>query len=180
MNTEYKGALAILDVDTGEVIVEIHCLDIDQLKIALSQTAVLIDKAVKAGSDKVRNREFVMSYQSKTKQLVIDEDFSGSDAKVLLYIQSTLGYGNRIRDTQTDIAKILGLGRSTVAATFAKFKKSGVVYRDDRIKNRVVFKLDSSYAIKGKPKLKGTARLKAHAKETKTGNTLVLLKGGAA
>jgi len=180
LSVDTRGALAILDIDTGEVIVEIHCLDIDQLKIALSQTAVLIDKAVKTDNEKVRNRNFVMSYQARTKELVIDENFSGTDAKVLLYIQSTLGYGNRIRDTQTDIAKALGLSRNSVVASFAKFKKAGVVYRDERIRNRVTFKLDSAFAIKGKPRLKNTEELKKHAKETKTGNTLVLLKGGAA
>jgi len=172
-----KGGVAFLDIDTGEVLIEIYCLDIDQLINAVSGTMKLIDKAVKSKSNP-RGPEFYMGYQASQKAIYQDKEMSPIDKLVFSHALTVMGYGNRIKETQTEIAKKLNLSRSTVNRSFQRLKKIGAVYQNPRIKDRVVFNIHNHYAVKGKPVLINTEELKQQARKTKTGNPLIVFEGG--
>lgn len=172
-----KGGVAFLDIDTGEVLMEVHCLDVDQLINAVTGTMKLIDKAVKSKSNP-RGQEFYMGYQAAQKLIYQDKSMSPIDKLVFSHALTVMGFGNRIKETQTEIAKKLCLSRSTVNRSFQRLKKMGAVYQNTRVKDRVVFNVDTHYAVKGKQTLINTEQLKQQARKTKTGNELKSIEGG--
>lgn len=182
--SENTGGFAVLDIDSGEIFAEVYCLDADQFKTAMIGTAKIIDNAVK--SRKVpRGPEFYMGYQVALKAVHQHSAMTPTDKWVFGHCLTVMGFGNRIEESQTKMAKTLGISRSTVNRSFQRLIESGFIKQNTRIKDRVVFNVVDSYAVKGKPKLKKTDELiqTALEKTMKKGSLGVILqfpKKGAA
>lgn len=169
MSDEYrgrKGALCVFDIETGEAVTEVQCLDIDQLITALKGTAGLIDRAVRSNASPT-GRQFYMGFQARAVPLIKSEDFKPFDAYVMLYLQATLSFGGKIPHSQKRIAKELGCSRRSVVNTFSKLKKAGVIYRDEKETESVVYRMNDDFAVKGKTRMIRTKQLIESAKESK-------------
>jgi len=173
-----ENGILLTRKSTGEA-VDIDCKDEKQLMNAVIGTSNSINRALR-GRKKSTQATFAMLAQKRHLDLVMNPEYKGADVRILVYIEATLGYGNRVTRKQKHISKDLGLNKGTVSRSFAKLVKNGVIYKDLDDYGDAVYYMDLAYVVKGKRELQGTKRIHENERVTSNGAKLGVINGGKA
>lgn len=88
--------------------------------------------------------------QEARSALCTDREMTLTPLRVLLYLESILGYENYLRITQQDIVVKLGIHRSDVSRAMKLLLAKGIVEKLESPVIRPVYRLNPNYGWRGK------------------------------
>lgn len=103
-----------------------------------------------ANRPKLRNKDFFFMFQSEhLEKLALNEHLQGNDYRLLLFLFGCLDFDNYISITQKQLSEATKIGQSHISESLKRLEVQGVISKTKK-SNRNVYRLNSSYAWKGK------------------------------
>ena len=98
----------------------------------------------------LKNKDFFFMFQSEhLTKLAFNENLQGSDLRLLLFLFGYLDFENYISITQKEIVEIAKTGQANISKSLKRLEEQGVLTKEKK-GNRNVYRLNTSYAWKGK------------------------------
>lgn len=97
-----------------------------------------------------KDKDFLFMFQSNAlTKLALNENLQGNDFRLLLVLFEYLDFENLISITQKQLAGIMGIPQPHISVSLDRLIKEGILDKQKH-GNRNVYKLNSSYAWKGR------------------------------
>lgn len=97
-----------------------------------------------------KDKDFIFMFQSNAlTKLALNENLQGNDFRLLLVLFEYLDFENLISITHQQLADILKTKRQNVGASLKRLEAQGILDKQKH-GNRNIYKLNNSYAWKGK------------------------------
>lgn len=102
------------------------------------------------GKRKPKESDWIALYQRTTKALAIEWNLSGAAVRVLLYLISSVGYGNAAVVNQSKMAREFGLSNTVnISRALKELEARGIAHLVDRSKAGNTYRLNPNYGWKG-------------------------------
>ena len=106
---------------------------------------------------KITERWF-MAFQDTFEELAKDPELTLEPKNVLLYLFSKLDFENFIQQSQTDVAKALGMHKEQVSRAMKLLTAKQIVLEGPKVGRSKCYRLNPNYGWKGKVKTLQEAR----------------------
>ncbi len=98
------------------------------------------------------SKGWIMNSQEGLMLLAIDEELTGENYKILLYLLGILNFENWIEITQKEIAEKLNMHKQRISRSIKKLEQKEIILRGEKISRSFLFRLNPYYGWKGKVK----------------------------
>lgn len=95
---------------------------------------------------------WIMNSQEALKLLATNEELTGENYKVLLYLLAILDFENWIQISQKEIANDLNMQKQRISRSIKKLEQKEIILRGEKIGRSFLFRLNPFYGWKGKVK----------------------------
>ena len=103
-----------------------------------------------ANRPKLKNKDFFFMFQSEhLEKLALNEHLQGNDFRLLLILFGCLDFENYISITQKQLSVATKMSQPKISNSLGRLEEQGVLTKEKK-GNRNVYRLNTSYAWKGK------------------------------
>jgi hypothetical protein len=103
-----------------------------------------------ANRPKLKNKDFFFMFQSNAlTKLALNDELRVTDYRLLLILFEYLDFENLISITQKQLEAVSKIGQAEISKSFKRLESQGILSKQKH-GNRNMYKLNSSYAWKGK------------------------------